>query len=320
MIQGTTVARVPALQSSPCDEEVQGCQDPATVSLAAWGPPSGKPVCCATAGEPAYVNPAAEGDVQPDAEVGVWTDWDGMESVVQRPADGGPWCDWAIPVACLEAACSNLTQQQMWEIFIRGMRPNGRFARLALRGEEVQTVVSGETVATTIVNDDTSYVIQQDSDDFELHVLSQETFERNYELPGFELLQQGPAFDFLRAEGFRYFQRKGPVGPPHQDMPQICEDPPPSEFDPAPWPLSRYERRKERLRKWRTEKAQGRPHPGPRERFYKKMMVNMAAASWSSSFSDPFCWAASEAAGHSADPWHADMSSISFTGFHPSLC
>jgi len=157
----------------------------------------------------------------------VSSEWPGdlqdFAAVAQRFAafpGGRPFSGGVIAVALSEATFSNiLSQQQMCEIFLPRMKLRGqvvpkvgrRLARLAVRGEEVQTVINGETVAKTIVDDDTSYVIQQDSVDRELYVLSAEKFERNYELPGTELVEQGTAYDSLRARGFRYYERKGHV-------------------------------------------------------------------------------------------------------------
>lgn len=112
-----------------------------------------------------------------------------------------------------------LSQQQMCDIFLPLMRTYGtvvqkmgqRLARPAHKGEEVQTIINGETVAKTVVSDDTSYVIQQNSVDRELYVLSCEKFERNYELPGSEILEKGPEADLLRERGFMYYERKGLV-------------------------------------------------------------------------------------------------------------
>ncbi|OLQ03331.1 hypothetical protein AK812_SmicGene13751 [Symbiodinium microadriaticum] len=95
-----------------------------------------------------------------------------------RPFSGG-----VIAVALSEATFSNiLSQQQMCEIFLPRMTPPAEHA-------QVQTVINGETVAKTIVDDDTSYVIQQDfwtsvmdSVDRELYVLSAEKFERQRSL------------------------------------------------------------------------------------------------------------------------------------------
>ncbi|CAJ1376181.1 unnamed protein product [Effrenium voratum] len=99
-----------------------------------------------------------------------------------------------------------LSQQQMCDIFLPIMRSHGtlvrkmgrRLARPALRGEEVQTIINGECVAKTVVTDDSSYVIQQDSVDRELYVLSEEKFERNYELPGFDISEKSPESDLMR--------------------------------------------------------------------------------------------------------------------------
>lgn len=112
-----------------------------------------------------------------------------------------------------------LSQQQMCDIFLPLMRTYGtvvqkmgqRLARPAHKGEEVQTIINGETVAKTLVSDDTSYVIQQNSVDRELYVLSCEKFERNYELPGSEILEKGPEADLLRERGYIYYERKGLV-------------------------------------------------------------------------------------------------------------
>eukprot|EP00434_Breviolum_minutum_P000618 symbB.v1.2.000539.t2/scaffold19.1/size443072/3 len=131
-----------------------------------------------------------------------------------RPFPGG-----ALVVKALEAEPDILSQQQMCDIFLPILRTYGtlvqkmgrRLARPAHKGEEVQTIINGETVAKTMVADDTSYVIQQNSVDRELYVLSQEKFQRNYELPGFEITEKGTDADLFRERGYMYYERKGLV-------------------------------------------------------------------------------------------------------------
>eukprot|EP00931_Biecheleriopsis_adriatica_P074463 TRINITY_DN48514_c0_g1_i1.p1 TRINITY_DN48514_c0_g1~~TRINITY_DN48514_c0_g1_i1.p1 ORF type:complete len:1799 (-),score=442.55 TRINITY_DN48514_c0_g1_i1:199-5595(-) len=112
-----------------------------------------------------------------------------------------------------------LSQQQMCDRFLPILRRKGtivkkvgtRLARPAIKGEEVQTIINGEPVAKTLVTDETSIVIQQESVDHELYVLTREKFERNYEMPGHEIQEQGAEFDLLRERGYKYYERTGYV-------------------------------------------------------------------------------------------------------------
>ncbi|CAK9057519.1 unnamed protein product, partial [Durusdinium trenchii] len=127
----------------------------------------------------------------------------------------------ALVVKAVEEATDEdvLTQQQMCDIFLPIMRTHGtlvqkvgcRYARPAIKGEEVQTIINGETVAKIVVADDTSYVIQQNSMDRELYVLSREKFERNYEVPGSEITEKSPECDSMRERGYKSYERKGLV-------------------------------------------------------------------------------------------------------------
>eukprot|EP00929_Paragymnodinium_shiwhaense_P031115 TRINITY_DN17512_c0_g1_i2.p1 TRINITY_DN17512_c0_g1~~TRINITY_DN17512_c0_g1_i2.p1 ORF type:complete len:1283 (+),score=216.98 TRINITY_DN17512_c0_g1_i2:110-3958(+) len=111
------------------------------------------------------------------------------------------------------------SQERMCEMFLPVIKSKGtlvkkagvRLARAARKGEEVLTVVNGEVVGKATALDDSSMVIQQDTTDHELYLLSAEKFLTNYENPGKDITEQGKEFDTLRQRGFRYYERKGMV-------------------------------------------------------------------------------------------------------------
>jgi len=84
-----------------------------------------------------------------------------------------------------------------------------RMARPARKGEEVLTVINSEVVAKTIVADESSMVIRQESADHELYCLSAEKFALNYSERGEELIEPEPSFEELRQRGFKYYERRG---------------------------------------------------------------------------------------------------------------
>eukprot|EP00928_Gymnodinium_smaydae_P043333 TRINITY_DN29055_c0_g1_i1.p1 TRINITY_DN29055_c0_g1~~TRINITY_DN29055_c0_g1_i1.p1 ORF type:complete len:1765 (-),score=333.44 TRINITY_DN29055_c0_g1_i1:71-5365(-) len=109
------------------------------------------------------------------------------------------------------------TQEEMCRHFIPILKERGtrvrkmgrRLARPAQRNEEVLTIINGEVVARTVITDDESMVIRQESVDRELYALSAEKFQRNYALPGIEIDDSDPNLDELRDRGFKYYERTG---------------------------------------------------------------------------------------------------------------
>lgn len=109
------------------------------------------------------------------------------------------------------------TQEEMCKHFIPILKESGRvvnksgtrLARPAKRGEEVLTIINGEVVSKTVVKDDTSMVIRQESADHELYVLDAIKFSANYDSAGMEIKQLDAKFDELYERGYRYYARKG---------------------------------------------------------------------------------------------------------------
>eukprot|EP00927_Polykrikos_kofoidii_P023500 TRINITY_DN21638_c0_g1_i1.p1 TRINITY_DN21638_c0_g1~~TRINITY_DN21638_c0_g1_i1.p1 ORF type:complete len:1702 (-),score=242.33 TRINITY_DN21638_c0_g1_i1:568-5673(-) len=96
----------------------------------------------------------------------------------------------------------------MEERGVRMRRAGQRLLRPAKKGEEVLTIIDSEVVAKTVVLDDTSMVVQEESADRELYALDQKTFEASYELPGLEITGSGVEYDALRSRGFKHYMKK----------------------------------------------------------------------------------------------------------------
>lgn len=109
------------------------------------------------------------------------------------------------------------TQEEMCEHFIPILQERGqivnkcgrRMARQAVKGEEVLTIVNGEVLVRTRVEDETSMVIRQESADHEFYVLTRDKFVQNYQTEGKDVHDSEPHFFDLRARGFKYYDRKG---------------------------------------------------------------------------------------------------------------
>lgn len=86
-------------------------------------------------------------------------------------------------------------------------RAGRRLARPARRGEEVLTIINGEVVAKTVVLDDSSMVVQEESVDREVYVLDGPSFEETYRQSGSELPRKDPKYDVLRARGFKIYEK-----------------------------------------------------------------------------------------------------------------
>ncbi|CAL1129763.1 unnamed protein product [Cladocopium goreaui] len=107
------------------------------------------------------------------------------------------------------------SQEEMREHFLPLMRQRGmklrragrRLARPARRGEEVLTIINGEVVAKTVVLDDSSMVVQEESVDREVYVLDGPSFEETYRQSGSELPRKDPKYDVLRARGFKIYEK-----------------------------------------------------------------------------------------------------------------
>lgn len=84
-----------------------------------------------------------------------------------------------------------------------------RLARPARYGEEVLTIINGEVVSKTVVRDDNSMVVRQESADNELYVLDATKFLKNYDMPGVDLVDTDPSSRELRERSFRSYSRKG---------------------------------------------------------------------------------------------------------------
>mmetsp|Transcript_104530 Transcript_104530/g.184414 ORF Transcript_104530/g.184414 Transcript_104530/m.184414 type:complete len:844 (+) Transcript_104530:42-2573(+) len=122
---------------------------------------------------------------------------------------------------------SVLTQREMKRKFGEKLKTVGikkekdgfRFARQAKRGESIPKVEDGEIKCTNIVQDDTSWVIRQESVDRELYVLDAEKFQLHYKMDSGTLISEidnNPDIpqaerDALQKRGYQRFERQGTV-------------------------------------------------------------------------------------------------------------